>query len=109
MATTTTWSINTLDREVSDGYVYNVHYSVSAVSDTLDSEGQPYSQGAYGSVAVERPEGELIAYASLNEETIIGWVQTAIGGADKVTDIENALEAALTEKISPTKLSGVPW
>ena len=109
MAITTTWSINTLEREVADGYVYTVHYSVNAVSDTLDPEGNPYSQGAYGSVGLERPEGDLIAYETLTEETVLGWAQDALGGSEKVTDIENALEAALTEKISPTKLAGVPW
>lgn len=109
MAITTTWSINTLEREVADGYVYTVHYSVNAVSDTLGIRVTLRIQGAYGSVGLERPEGELIAYDSLTEETVLGWTQAALGGSEKVTGIENALEAALTEKMSPTKLAGVPW
>tara|TARA_R100000005_G_C5001805_1_gene209101 strand:- start:4179 stop:4508 length:330 start_codon:yes stop_codon:yes gene_type:complete len=109
MAITTTWSINTIEREVNDGYVYNVHYAVNAVSDTLDPEGNPYSQGAYGSIGLERPEGALIPYENLTEERVVGWVQQALGGLEKVIDIENALEAAITEKISPTKIAGVPW
>ena len=108
MATTFAWKINTLEREVSDGFVFTAHYSVVAISDTLDPEGNPYNSGAYGSVGLERPD-TLIPYADLTEADVIGWVQEKLGGAEKVAEIEAQLEARLLELISPSKINGVPW
>jgi len=106
--TTFTWSINTLERELADGYVFVAHYSVNAVSSTLDPEGNPYRQGAYGSVNLERPD-ILIPYSDLQESEVIGWVKQALGGDEKVAEIEAALQARLDEAISPSKINGVPW
>ena len=108
MATTFAWKINTLEREVSDGYVFTAHYSVVAISDTLDPEGNPYNSGAYGSVGLERPD-TLIPYADLTEADVIGWVQEKLGGDEKVAEIEQALTDRLAEVISPSKINGVPW
>ena len=107
--TTITWSINTLERELADGYVFTAHYSVSAVSSTLDPQGNPYSQGAYGSVGLERPEGDLIPFDELTQDQVIGWVKEKLGGDEKVAEIEKALTDRLAEMISPSKINGVPW
>ena len=107
--TTFTWSINTLERELADGYVYTAHYSVNAVSSTLNPEGNPYSQGAYGSVGLERPEGDLIAFESLDQETVIGWVIEKLGGTDKKAEIEAALQQRIDDAITPKTINGVPW
>ena len=107
--TTITWSINTLEREVSDGCVIVCHYSVNAVSSSLDPEGNPYSQGAYGSVGLERPETDLIPFEDLTQEQVIGWVKEKLGGDEKVAEIEKALTDRLAEVISPSKINGVPW
>ena len=101
MATTFTWAVNTLDRELADGFVSNVHYTVNAADDT-------YSAGAYGSVGLERPE-TLIAYADLTESQVIEWVKTALGGDEKVTEIQTALQAQLDEQRTPTTGQGKPW
>jgi hypothetical protein len=101
MATTFSWKIANLERETSDGYVYTVHYTVSAEDGT-------YSAGAYGSLGLERPESELIPFDSLTEETVIGWVKEKFGD-EKVAEIEAALQAQLDEKHAPTKAAGVPW
>ena len=107
--TTITWSINTLERELADGYVFTAHYSVNAVSSTLDPQGNNYSQGAYGSVGLERPEGDLIAFEDLTQEQVIGWVKAKLGGDEKVAEIEQALTDRLAEVISPSRINGVPW
>jgi hypothetical protein len=101
MATTTTWDIAQLERETADGYVYTAHYTVNSTDGI-------YNAGAYGSIGFERPE-TLIAYADLTKEVVIGWVKEAIGGADKVAEIEAALQAQLDEQKAPTKANGVPW
>ena len=107
--TTFTWSINTLERELADGYVYTAHYSVNAVSSSLDPEGNNYTQGAYGSIGLERPEGGLIPFDDLTQDQVIGWVKEKLGGDEKVAEIEAALQARLDEVMTPTKINGVPW
>ena len=101
MATTFTWAVSQLDRETADGYVFTAHYTVNAANDT-------YSAGAYGSVGLDRPD-TLVPFASLTEEQVIGWVQEKLGGAEKVTEIQDALQVQLDEQAAPTKASGVPW
>ena len=101
MATTFTWAVANLERETLDGFVFVAHYTVSANDGT-------YSSGAYGSIGFERPEN-LISYADLTEELVIGWVKEALGGDEKVAEIEAALQAQLDEQHSPSKAAGVPW
>jgi hypothetical protein len=100
MATTFTWHIANLERETADGFVMTAHYTVTAEDGT-------YSSGAYGSLGFERPD-KLIPYADLTEQMVIGWVQDAFG-AEKVTEIEAALQAQLDEQRHPSKASGMPW
>ena len=99
--TTFTWTINQLDRETVDGYVFTAHYSVNAADDT-------YSSGAYGSIGFERPD-TLIPFSDLTEELVLDWVKEKIGGDEKVQEIQAALQAQLDEQRTPTKASGLPW
>ena len=100
MATTNTWKITQLERETADGYVFVAHYTVEASDET-------YKAGAYGSIGFERPE-TLIPYADLTEEIVVGWVKDKLT-AEKVTEVETALQAQLDEQKTPTKASGMPW
>ena len=101
MATDFVWGINTLERETDDGFVFTAHYTVNAADDT-------YSSGAYGSIGFQRPDN-LIPFADLTEELVVGWVKEALGGQEKVDEIEDALQAQLNEQHAPTKAAGVPW
>jgi hypothetical protein len=101
MSTTFSWNVANLERETNDGYVFTVHYTVNAKDDT-------YSAGAYGSLGLERPEGELIPFADLTEETVLGWVKDKFG-SEKATEIEAALQSQLDEQRQPTKAAGLPW
>ena len=100
---TTTWTIKQLDRELADGYVYTVHYTVDATDNT-------YSAGAYGSVGLEKPD-TLVAYKDLTSETVIGWVKAKLDAqeAGTVANIEAALAAQIAEQQTPTVGSGIPW
>lgn len=100
MATTVVWSVSQLDRETADGFVMTAHYRVDASDDT-------YQSGAYGSINFERPD-TLIPYTDLTEETVIGWVKEKLT-AEKVEEVEAALQNQLDEQRQPTKASGVPW
>ena len=99
MTITTTWHISNLDRNTADGKVTTIHYTVDATDGT-------YSAGCYGSIGVD---GDLtVQYKDLTEAVVIGWVKDQLG-ADKVTEIEAALEAQLEEQRAPKVAAGVPW
>lgn len=102
MSLTITWKIANLERETEDGCVFAVHYTVDANDGT-------YSAGAYGSVGLERPEGDMTPFADLTEDTVIGWVKEKLGGAEKVAEIEAALAKQIDEQHAPTKAAGLPW
>ena len=102
MTTSITWNIAQLERHTADGIVFTAHYTVDAKDGT-------YSAGAYGSVGLEAPEGNVIPYADLTPEVVIGWVQEKLGGEEKVAEIEAALQAQLDEQHAPSRASGLPW
>ena len=102
MTTTFSWAIASCDRTTADGIVFTVHYTVAANDGT-------YASSAYGSIGLEQPEGDVIPYADLTPELVIGWVQDKLGGDEKVAEIEAALQAQLDEQAAPTKAAGVPW
>jgi hypothetical protein len=98
--TVTTWAIANLERETADGFVFTAHYTVNAKDDT-------YSAGAYGSLGFERPDN-LIPFADLTEDEVVSWVKEAFG-AEKVAEIEEALQTQIDQQRNPTKAAGVPW
>lgn len=94
-----TYKIANLERETATGKVYAVHYTIDAVNET-------YSAGAYGSVGLD---GELATpYGQLTEAECIQWVKDALG-AEKIAEVEAALQAQLDEQAAPSKAAGVPW
>lgn len=98
MTTTFSWAIAQLERTTADGIVFTVHWTLSANDGT-------YASSAYGSIGLEQPEGDVIPYAGLTPELVIGWVQAKLD----VPAIEAALQAQLDEQAAPTKAAGVPW
>jgi hypothetical protein len=56
-------------------------------------------------IGLEQPEGDVIPYADLTPELVIGWVQDKLD----VPAIEAALQTQLDEQTAPTKAAGVPW
>ena len=96
----TTWTISTLERELSDGGVVVAHWRATAV----DGD---FSASSYGTVGFtpDPSASGFIAYDSLTEADVIGWVQAELD--------QDAIEASLAAKIeadkNPTQGSGVPW
>jgi hypothetical protein len=94
--TTFQWGIAQLERHTADGIVFTVHYTVDA------------NAGAYGSIGLEQPEGNIIPFADLTPEIVIGWVQEKLT-AEKVAEVEAALQKQLDEQRQPTVAQGLPW
>lgn len=105
MANTYTWKVGQCDRNLSDGMISTLHYTINAAT-----EDGVYSAGAYGSVGLKAAEADsMVAYDSVSEEQAISWAQAVIGGADKIAEIHAALDKQLAEKRTPTTGTGLPW
>ena len=93
MAITKTWEINTLERELADGYVKKVIYRVIGI------DGSEEKARATGEVELEKPE-TLVPYKDLTESTVLGWVKAKLNtevdldgkAVDRVALIEKSLE-----------------
>ena len=106
---TKTWEVNTLQRELSDGYVNKVIYRVNGSDGT-------YETRATGEVDLPKPE-TLIPYKDLTEEKVIGWVKAKLNSTtdteckaiDVVANIEAAIDANITAQATPKHGTGTPW
>jgi len=95
-----TWTISTLERNTADGGVTVAHWRVT-------EEDGDYSASSYGTVGFTpdaSAEG-FIAYDSLDEATVLGWVQAEV---DKDA-IEASLTANIEEQKAPVTSTGTPW
>tara|TARA_R100000278_G_scaffold28852_1_gene26246 strand:- start:169 stop:474 length:306 start_codon:yes stop_codon:yes gene_type:complete len=101
MAITKQWEINTLERELADGYVKKVDYSVKGL------DGSEEHLRATGSVELERPE-TLIPYKDLTESKVLEWVKAKIG-TEEVARLEKWLEDEIALLITPVTAKGKPW
>jgi hypothetical protein len=83
-----------------DGGVIVAHWQVSKTSGELVAS-------SYGTVSLTPdPESEdYIAYDSLTEDDVIGWVQEELD----TEALEAGLDADLAEQASPSVIVGVPW
>ena len=106
---TKTWQINTLDRELADGYVKKAIYRVNGEDGT-------YKFRATGEVDLPKP-GTLKPYADLTEAEVIGWVKARIDEKANAQDpkgitvanIETAVENGVNEQKTPSVGTGKPW
>ena len=104
----TTWTISTLERELSDGGVVVAHWRATA-SETVGEgdDAVTYSASSYGTCGFtpDPSASGFIAYDSLTEADVIGWVQAEV---DKDA-IEASLAAQIEADKNPTQAAGVPW
>jgi len=97
----TTWTIATLERELSDGGVIVAHWRAT------DVDGD-YSASSYGTCGFtyDASASDFTPYDSLTESQVLGWCWA--NGVD-----QDAIEASLAAKIeadkNPTQANGVPW
>ena len=103
MAITKTWEVNTLQRELSDGYVNKVIYRVKGTDGT-------YETRATGEVDLEKPD-TLVPYKDLTQDTVISWVKAKLEAQESgtVAKIEAAIDANINLQKTPTHGTGTPW
>ena len=101
MAITKIWEVNTLERELADGYVKKVIYRVKGM------DGSEEKARDTGEVNLEKPK-TLIPYNKLTESKVLEWGKTKLG-TDVVTAIEKALEDEIALINTPVTATGKPW
>ena len=104
MAITKKWEINTVERELADGYVKKVIYRVKGI------DGSEEKARATGEVELEKPE-TLIPYNKLTESTVLGWVKAKLDAdnAGTVAAIEKSIEDEIKLINTPVTATGKPW
>ena len=104
MAVTTSWEINTMERDVSDGYVTKIIYRIRGYSDSVEKARKT------GEVNFTKPESlpsDFIAFASLDSATVMTWLKDSIGST-RVGELETQLKAEVNEVVTPTSATGGP-
>ena len=112
MAITFTWSIKDMHRVAATGAVYRVDWSCSGVDE--DTSTSRSRSGSYlhtdddGDPATpDHTASDFIAYASLDEATVLGWIQDngvqAYNEGLITTNITNIIAAANLNS------TGTPW
>ena len=99
---TTTFKINALDRDTADGFVTTAHWTA------LQVDGD-FTASTYSTQSFTKEDGvNLIPYADLTEEIVIGWVKSALG-EDTLIAINASLTANIEDQKAPKKATGTPW
>ena len=105
----TTWTISTLERELSDGGVIVAHWRATD-SETVGEgeEAKTYNAKRYDTCGFtyDASSPDFTPYDQLTQDQVLGWCWA--NGVD-----QSAIEASLAAKIeadkNPTQASGVPW
>jgi len=104
----TVWQISQMERTLDDNGVIVAHWRANA-SETVGEgdDAVTYSATNYGAAGFtpDPSASGFIAYDSLTEADVIGWVQAEV---DQDV-IEASLAANIEAQKNPTQSSGVPW
>tara|TARA_R100000664_G_C2727825_1_gene119255 strand:- start:439 stop:765 length:327 start_codon:yes stop_codon:yes gene_type:complete len=107
MTITKTWQINTMERDLSDGYVTKVIYRIKA-TDTSDGIEKARETGEITFTKPSSLPSEFIDYNNLNESTVVNWIKTKLGSTD-VASIEAKLNTEVELVKNPVTATGKPW
>ena len=113
MAVTTTWSINDMQHNDSDGGVTIVYWSLIANN---DSGNESATEGAKLRLTYDASDSGFTSYASLTEADVLGWVyDSLIEGDETATEAKARIEADRTAKVNAQitrnadTSTGKPW
>ena len=100
ITTSLTWNITNLMKHDSDGFVYEIKYSITGIStETVGSASTTFEHVITGGYMVpdQTRTGKEIAFSSLTEGQIINWVKAGIGST----------EVSMYEDIIPNHLNAM--
>ena len=120
MAINTTWSVSNMTHVDADGGVILAYWSLIAVSD--GEGGETATEGGKARFTYDASSSDYIAYASLKESDVLGWIWEqnkgpSTGGPEDETaaQYKARIEAERTAKVQAqidrkaTQATGVPW
>lgn len=97
------WSIDQLERQVSDGAVITAHWRVAV------SEGDIIAQAIGPQKFTPNPnDSSFVPFENLTEEQVVGWIKNEMGDGH-VAVLEANLASEVDEKLAPAVLPGTPW
>lgn len=98
----TTFKIVNLDRDTVDGFVTTAHWTA------IKTDGD-FTASTYSTQSFTKEDGvNLIPYADLTEDLVVGWVKNALG-TEAVAAIDTALAANIEDQKAPKTATGTPW
>lgn len=113
MAVTTTWSILDMKRTASNGGVNTVYWECSAAN---DSGNETAVEAGKLRLNPDPSDPDFIAYDSLTEADVLGWVYKSLIEDDETADEAKArIEADRTAKVNAQitknaeEANGMPW
>ena len=111
MAITTTWSVNDMTHKDSDGGVFLVYWSLTATDGTHSAK-----EGGKLLCTANPSASDYIAYKSLKESDVLGWVYDSLKEGDETAaEAKKRIEDERTAKVqgqidrAAADSSGVPW
>jgi hypothetical protein len=112
--TTITWTVSSLDYEVSKDGLDNVATVAHWRCTGVDADGNVGL--VYGTKALPAPSADdFMPWYSITEKTVLGWL-VADMATNKMDDtpteqesVEAVVQAQIDEKANPTRGTGVPW
>ena len=114
MAITTTWKVSNMTHVDADGGVIKVYWGCTALSDTTPS--YTAVEGGKLTCTYDASASGFIAYASLTEADVLGWIYTSLiedseTAAQAKKRIEDNRKARVQGQIdrATAQATGVPW
>ena len=111
MAISTTWSVSNMTHNDADGGVVTVYYSCVATDGTYSA-----TEGGKLRLTPDASASDFIAYDSLTEADVLGWVYTSlIEGDETATEAKTRIETDRTAKVqgqidrAAAQSEGMPW
>ena len=111
MAINTTWSVSDMMYKDSDGGVFLVYWSLIATDGTYSAQ-----EGGKLRCTADPSASDYIAYASLKESDVLGWVYDSLKEGDETAaEAKARVEVDRTAKVqkqidaAATSATGVPW
>ena len=120
ITTSITWNVTDLRRDDSDGFVFEIKYSITGIStETVGSASTTHSHVVTGGYLVpdHTRTGNEIPFRQLSESQIVNWVKAGLGTTETV-GWENAISGHLDgmrydSLHNPVKSdatsTGLPW